>query len=595
MQMLRRPMRYIARDLRETVGSNPVTVLVGVGLILVALVAMVTVTFFADNAANSRRDELSEEVQPFGIALGDLEVRVLLLSTDLRAYVLSTDPMFQQRYQERRASLVTSLSAVSQPISRDHFDTVTRAIVRDTVSYMSSADATLQAAAQGDLVEAERLIAEENTPRLDASVGSISVAQAEVQGEISRLQSRIREIDRAERAVLLLAGPLGVIAAAVLVWLALTNQRLLRSARTEQARFESMVDSVVRYGVFEVDRRGRFAYVSAAAERMLGYEREYLVGKDVHGTLHASPYDESPRAAADCALCHPVRSGAISATQGMFVRNDGLRVPVDVTSAPIVLNGAAKGAVVVFEDITHRMKQEQFRQQFLSFAAHELRTPLMIISGYVQMLAKRARRKPDNFDEQSLEAIGELEQGSARMRKITEVVLDLTRIQSGQDLRIETGIVDLKDLLDIAAASVRATHPEIGLEVEYPNGQITLTSDEDRLRQVVWNLLDNAAKYGGNPAKVRVRVDLDDSSVIVHVRDDGPGIPLEEQNLVFEQFYRSGIVADKPGLGVGLFITKRIVDGLGGSLSFESAQGKGTEFTLKLPAGSAEGASEGGA
>ena len=133
--------------------------------------------------------------------------------------------------------------------------------------------------------------------------------------------------------------------------------------------------------MYEVDARGRFAYVSAAAQKMLGYAQGDLDGKEVHETLHASPYDESVRAARDCVLCHPVLSGTYSATQGMFVRRDGLRVPVDVTSAPIVVKRGAKGAVVVFQDITQRMKQEQFRQQFLSFASHELRTPLMIISG----------------------------------------------------------------------------------------------------------------------------------------------------------------------------------------------------------------------
>ena len=581
--MLRRIVRFVARDLRETLGSNPGTVLAVVGVILVALVGMVTVTFLADNAANSRRDELSEEVEPFGIALGDLEAKLLLLSTDLRGYVLTGDPMFQDRYTERRATLVASLSEVTQPTSEGRFDEATRAIVRDTLAYMSSADLAYRAAEGGDQAESERLIVETNTARLDAAIASISAVQAGVQSEIARLRGRIRDIDAVERGVLLLAGPLGIIAAAVLVWLALTNQRLLRNARTEQARFESMVDSVQRYGVFEVDARGRLAYVSAAAEKILGYAHEDLNGKDVHETFHSSPYDESPRAARDCALCHPVLTGTYSATQGMFVRRDGLRVPVDVTSAPIVVRRGARGAVVVFQDITQRMKQEQFRQQFLAFASHELRTPLMIISGYVQMLAKRARQKPDSFDAQSREAIGELEQGSVRMRKITEVVLDLTRIQSGQGLRIDTETVNLKGVLESEAQSLKEAHAQVGLEVVYPNGEISLTSDEDRLRQVVWNLLDNAAKYGGNPPQVRMQVELNDSRVTVRVRDGGPGIPAEEQELVFEQFYRSGASADKPGLGVGLFITKRIVDGLGGTLSFESAQGKGTEFTLTLP------------
>ena len=161
MQMLRRTGRFVARDLRETLGSNPVTVLAGVGVILVALFGMVTVTLLADNAANSRRDELSEEVEPFGIALGDLEVKLLLLSTDLRGYVLTDDPMFRERYAERRATLVASLSQVAQPVAGGRFDAATREIVREALAYTSSADAALQAAERGDQAEAERLITED--------------------------------------------------------------------------------------------------------------------------------------------------------------------------------------------------------------------------------------------------------------------------------------------------------------------------------------------------------------------------------------------------------------------------------------------------
>jgi signal transduction histidine kinase len=239
--------------------------------------------------------------------------------------------------------------------------------------------------------------------------------------------------------------------------------------------------------------------------------------------------------------------------------------------------------VVAFEDITQRLKQEQFRQQFVSFASHELRTPLMIMSGYAQLLTKRLVVNPDVFDERSREAIGELEEGIARMRRITEVVLDLTRIQSGQSLLPEAEMIDLRELLEKETESTRARYPGTHVDLILPDGRPFVESDPARLGQALANLLDNAAKYGGDPARITVKVEQDESRVIVRVRDEGPGIPADEQPLVFDQFYRGATATQKQGLGVGLFITKRSVEQLGGILSFQSAEGKGTEFTLGLP------------
>jgi PAS domain S-box-containing protein len=581
--MLRRSLSFFQRDLRETLGSNPVTVLAGVAILLTALALIVTVTLLADNAANARRDQLAEDVEPFAISLSELEARLLNLSADVRGYALTGDNVFSDRYEERRFQLREALARLRETGERSGFSAATQTVARDTLVYTASVEAAFQAAQRGDEAEAERLVRDESTPRLDAASASIAAVRADVQAQVERLRARIRDIDSVERFVLFLAGPLGIIAGGVLVWLALTNQRLLQNARREQARFTSIVNSLSRYGICQTNRRGEIEFCNPAAAEMLGYEMDQLIGKSLHETTHYLRPDGAQFDTADCEIERVRSSGVSHKAQDSFVRAGGGFLPVDVTSEPIRLNGRISGAVIAFEDITQRLKQEQFRQQFVSFASHELRTPLMIMSGYAQILTRHVAVNPDAFDDRTREAIGELEEGMARMRRITEVVLDLTRIQSGQSLAAEAETVDLLELLEKEIESTRRRYPEALIEVVSPPSSVFLESDAARLGQVLANLLDNAAKYGGNPARVKVTVEGNQSRVTVRVSDRGAGIPAEEQPLIFEQFYRGAGATHRQGLGVGLFITRHTVERLGGSLSFQSAEGEGTEFTLTLP------------
>jgi signal transduction histidine kinase len=207
----------------------------------------------------------------------------------------------------------------------------------------------------------------------------------------------------------------------------------------------------------------------------------------------------------------------------------------------------------------------------------------MIIGGFAQMLQKKASAEPHLFDENSREAIEEVLEGAARMRRITEIVLDLTRIQSGAGLNIEASTIDLRELLEAEIELLKTKHADARVEARYPSADLVIQSDEERVRQVLFNLLDNAAKYGGDPPQVDLAVATNASRLTIRVRDNGLGIPPEEQEQIFDRFYRGKTAEGKGGLGVGLYITKRIVDRLGGTLTCESKNGLGTEFTLVLP------------
>jgi PAS domain S-box-containing protein len=581
--MIRRGLNFALRDLRDTLGSHPVAILAGVGVILVALLIMVAVTLLAENAAESRRDELADEVEPLAGNLAGLETSLLKLSTDLRGFVLTGDPMFRERYLSGRSDVTSRLDEVTEVAERAGFGAETRAVTADTLAYASSADATFEAAERGDEAEAERLIRDENTVRLEGASQAIGAVQETVGIKAANLRDRIREIDTVERYTLFLAGPLGIIAAAVLVWLALTNQRLLRIARAEEARFVSMMTSLSRHGICQLNSRGVIEYCNRAAGEMLGYSLDQLIGRSLHEAAHYMRADGSPCLRRECSLYRGLSSGKSYKVQDSLLRADKSFLPVDITSEPIIVKGRPAGAVIVFEDISQRLRQEQFREQFVSFASHELRTPLMIIGGFAQMLQKKAEADPDAFDENSREAIDELVEGAARMRRITEIVLDLTRIQSGAGLDVEPDIIDIRELLGTEIEMLRSKHTDAQFEATYPPGDLVIQSDQERVRQVLFNLLDNAAKYGGEPPQVNLTVAANASKLTIRVRDNGRGIPPEEQEQIFDRFYRGTTAAGKGGLGVGLYITKRIVDRLGGTLTCESQNGPGTEFTLVLP------------
>jgi len=316
---------------------------------------------------------------------------------------------------------------------------------------------------------------------------------------------------------------------------------------------------------------------------MLGYDLDQLFGKHFHEVAHYMRADGSPCLRRECSLYRGLSSGKPYKVQDSLLRVDSTFFPVDITAEPIIVNARPAGAVIVFEDISQRLRQEQFREQFVSFASHELRTPLMIIGGYAQMLQKTAAAEPGQFDENSHEAIQEIVEGAARMRRITEIVLDLTRFQSGSWLNIEANTIDLRELLEVEVELLKSKHADTQVEATYPTGDLTIRSDEERVRQVLFNLLDNAAKYGGDPPRVGLAVTTNASRLTIRVRDNGPGIPPEEQGQIFDRFYRGTTAEGKGGLGVGLYITKRIVDRLGGTLTCESRNGQGTEFTLVLP------------
>jgi two-component system, OmpR family, phosphate regulon sensor histidine kinase PhoR len=252
-------------------------------------------------------------------------------------------------------------------------------------------------------------------------------------------------------------------------------------------------------------------------------------------------------------------------------------------NAAIISNSAGEreGTILVFHDLTRLKQLERTREEFVANVSHELRTPLSLIKGYVETLLEGARNNPD-VSEHFLKIIA---RNAERLDLLIQDLLSISALESGQvQLNLQPVHVHavaekvLADLKALAAAR------NVALRNELPD--LTANADENRLEQVLANLVDNAIKYGRTQGSVTVGGENRGSDKIeIYVRDDGPGIPAESLDRVFERFYRvdKARSREQGGTGLGLSIVKHIVQNHGGEVWARSEPGKGATFFFTLP------------
>jgi signal transduction histidine kinase len=223
---------------------------------------------------------------------------------------------------------------------------------------------------------------------------------------------------------------------------------------------------------------------------------------------------------------------------------------------------------------------DQLKDDFVSTVSHELRTPLTSIRAFSEILLDN----PDLSPEERGQFLGLVVEETERLSRLINQVLDLSKLESGQ-MEWEIGEVDIGDVVRGSAASTTQLFTQRGatLDVHVPDSVPPVQADRDRLKQVVINLLSNAAKFTRSTAAVDVQVQ--NGQIRVDVRDDGPGIDPKDQQIIFEKFRQGGdVLTDRPqGTGLGLPISRQIVEHLGGKLWVDSEPGKGSTFSFTLP------------
>ncbi|HET6411494.1 MAG TPA: PAS domain-containing sensor histidine kinase, partial [Anaeromyxobacter sp.] len=349
---------------------------------------------------------------------------------------------------------------------------------------------------------------------------------------------------------------------------------------------ESLPDALVI-----VDEGGRLTYLNESAELLFGHPRAELVGRPVEVLLperfrtmhevHRAGYQGAPRR-------RPMGLGLDLSG----LRSDGTEFPAEISLAPIVLDGRPC-TIAAVRDVAERRRveerarlfrkaQEEVRErdEFLSIASHELRTPITALQLQLQLLA-RASLRVAGLPELLAERLASLQRQTRRLSLLVNELLDVSRMRLGKlDLRYEQ--VDLADLAREAAGQVEADVSRTGSRLAYDLSPSPGRFDRLRIEQVVGNLLVNAGKFGqGKPVVLRVRPEGE--FVVLEVSDQGIGIAPEHQARVFERFQRAVPAQNFGGLGLGLYVVRQIVEAHGGSIRVESVKGEGATFTVRLP------------
>jgi two-component system, OmpR family, phosphate regulon sensor histidine kinase PhoR len=365
-----------------------------------------------------------------------------------------------------------------------------------------------------------------------------------------------------------LAGALNETAA----WMDRTIQSLSGERNRSSAILRSMVE-----GVAVIDAQERLVFCNRAFSEIWNLESAAIEGR---------PMIEAVR-----------NSDLLGLIRRALRGEEGLRTDITLgivqhrsfsaTATPVQsLEGAAtgdkpSGAVVVLHDVTELRRLERVRHDFVANVSHEFKTPLTAIQGFAETLLSGALEDPRN-NRRFLEIIRD---HATRLAVLTDDLLKLARIEAGK-LEVQFGPVQLAEVIERCAetAQLKANRKQITLEIEVPPNLPAVHGDASLLRDVVQNLLDNAIQYTPEGGRVRVSATVGPRDAVVTVDDTGMGIPLAEQERIFERFYRVDVARSREagGTGLGLSIAKHIVEAHGGRLWVESEVGRGSKFSFSV-------------
>lgn len=375
----------------------------------------------------------------------------------------------------------------------------------------------------------------------------------------------------------------------------MTEPMTLRSVAPEDESldmFRLLVDGVRDYAIFALDTEGYIRSWNEGAQRIKQYTASEIIGQ--HFSTFYTPEDRAANRP-QYLLEVSKRDGRVE-HEGWRVRKDGTRFWADVILTALYdKDGVHRGFAKITRDMTERrnlmvaleeaVRASQAKTAFLANMSHELRTPLTAIIGYAEMIN-------DQVEDASVigEDINRILYSARHLQSIVSDILDLSKIEAGK-LEIHWEEVNLKDVLQECTETITPLARCNGNEVRYEITPTltTIMADKVRLRQVLYNLLSNAARFTHDGSiTVKARQDTNGSAPVVHLEviDTGIGMTEEQAAMAFERFHQvEGHSAQfgRGGTGLGLAICRMLCIAMGGSISVQSAVGEGTTFTVTLP------------
>ena len=368
--------------------------------------------------------------------------------------------------------------------------------------------------------------------------------------------------------------------------LSITLAELWRSRQQLEVIFANIAD-----GISVQDGHGKLIFMNEAGARRSGYlsVEDALEAADRH-TLrthteqrfeildeqgHPIPYEELPGKRALRGEKAP------QAIVQYYDKITQARQWSLVKAQPLIDDaGRVELAITIFSDITESYEEKQRKDEFISMASHELKTPVTSLKGFTQVLQRRLLKQGD---EQGLHYLARMDAQLNRLTKLVGDLLDVSKMQAGK-LTFDVEPFELDALIQETVENVQATTSTPEIVVEGRTGACIL-GDQDRLGQVFINLLTNAVKYSPRADKVVVHLSQEKQQAIVSVQDFGIGIDVSHHQKIFERFYQVTDPEERtyPGLGMGLYISSEIVERHHGRMWVESRKGNGSTFSVALP------------
>jgi PAS domain S-box-containing protein len=322
---------------------------------------------------------------------------------------------------------------------------------------------------------------------------------------------------------------------------------------------------------------GSIVRVNRATCRLSGAAESDLIGQNIRRLFRAPSGYPS--------LLQVATSGeSVQGLETDLMTASGDSVPVLVSVAPLTGSPAkSKGYVVLAADLRERLRVEEQKDEFVTMVHHEVRAPLTAVRGAIGLLSGGVAGE---LGESARELVDIALRNSERMERLVGDILASRKLDSGRmDFQLEE--VSPSDLVEqaIEATSAYAEKFDVGFEYAGDLGDITIRVDPDRFIQVLTNVLSNAVRFSSPGDQVRVVVRRIDALVRIAVEDHGPGIAEDFKDRVFEKFARAddGSWRHRSGTGLGMSISKAIIEELGGAIHFETTAGKGTTFFVDVP------------
>jgi PAS domain S-box-containing protein len=323
-----------------------------------------------------------------------------------------------------------------------------------------------------------------------------------------------------------------------------------------------------------------------AAEKMFGYKEDEIIGKSIEILIPLSNRQEEKE------IISRIKSGQkIEHFETIRVRKDGTEINISLAVSPLKNDkGEIVGASKIARDITKRVEldnklciyREQleelnnYKDEFMAMASHELKTPLTVIKANLQLLEFKLLQDPNyEFVNKTMKQVNKL-------GNLIADLFDISKIQAGQ-LQLNYSEFDLKDLVEETIGSI--SHTFVSHKIKTVNGpSIKIAADYQRLEQVLINILTNAIKYSPDAHEIIINTSSDKENAIISVTDFGIGIPSDDIEKVFTRFFRArGLASTFSGSGIGLYISSEIIKRHGGKMWVESKENIGSVFYCSLP------------